>query len=486
MKKAATRHWLIISIVLFWTGIFFAARFPPSEAELLLRYAAWSRFSGIALPANFAAELPFPLPVAVLSLITGHIAVNIFRFRIINLGLIFVWLFLARKLTWKYTGDWFLALAGTSLWLIWTFMSSVPALLALILITGLFLSENISGPKKDITRGFLSFWLAQTSFAGWIFVVIYLIYTLKSRFNRKVLVAGILITGYGFFTYHGVVPLFIKRLVYNKPFFAYRETAAKIVAQFSPERLAFPGQADATVARSLWGSKGLGWLAWWLLPLAMYGIFIRNKIDNNFKVIAGLAGIWGILGLVLGNTNDFLENGIGIAIGALLIASWLVKHARPQIKAVIGTVIVISLIPSLYHFLAHEEIWRDNRPAVQLVMARMGTLYHARQISTILGRSFLYFAWINLIPPGEFWGGVEAGMKLNGVKFDHFSPESRPAGGGNFVGLPGEFLGSRAKDNKNDFSPAELPKNFVLLDAYHTHDTVSFGNGDYIWTIQIN
>src|SRR5512136_2676295 len=123
----------------FWFLIFLLAKFPPSEAELLLRYAAWSRYSGVFPPANFAAELPFPLTIGILSLVSPVIPVTVFWFRAVNLVLVLLWLVLVWKLTQEFTRGWFLIFACTSLWLVWTLMASVPAALVLVLITGMFL-----------------------------------------------------------------------------------------------------------------------------------------------------------------------------------------------------------------------------------------------------------------------------------------------------------------------------------------------------------
>jgi hypothetical protein len=177
-----------------------------------------------------------------------------------------------------------------------------------------------------------------------------------------------------------------------------------------------------------------------------------------------------------------LTNGVGLAIASLLIVSWLFTHLKYWQKGVVALLLAVSVIPSFYHFIFHEEIWRDNRPEVQLAMARAATKYQANQVTTILGRSFLDYGWINKIPPDEFWRGVEVGMKINGVKFDHFV---KPTKAGVYVGLPGVFVGSKAKDMLNEFSEAELPKGWKLLESVKVRDTVSFGNGDYVWTVLV-
>lgn len=497
------RYWVII-VSVFWILIFGIIKFAPTDAELLLRYASVSKFSAINLPANFAGELPFPIPTAVLSLFTNHIPVNIFLFRLPNL--------IISLLNLGITGILFstgaMLIFSGSLWLFWISMSDFSAAVTLLLVMLILaVDKNIGNSKhKFYWFGFLNLWLSMTSFAGWIFVIIFIFWKLKER-DWKTTGMVILIAAYAYFNavniyfvsektdlgsmvdqrvryettitnYREPVPLFIKRFVYNKPYFWYRKKIIEIGSYFSLEKMAFPGQEDATVSRNLWGSKSLPWIYFWQIPLVVYAI-TRIKIHKNIVILGG----WGLLSLILGNKGDWLANSIGIPLTMAVIMGDFINQSNQRIRMAVWVMFIISVIPSFYHFVNHEQVWRDNRPLVHQTMAQMALRHEGTTISTILGRSFLYYGWIKQIEPEMFWRGFEVGMKIDGVKFDHFE---KPIHKGVYVGLPGEFIGNKSDKRSNEFSAIELPGNMKLLEEAKTKDTVSFGNGDYIWTVQVN
>jgi hypothetical protein len=227
--------------------------------------------------------------------------------------------------------------------------------------------------------------------------------------------------------YQDVFPIKLKRIAYNKYYFAAKATWEQIVGYMSWERLAFPGQSDATVTRNLWSSKEMGWIYFWQIPLIVIMVY---KLE------------------------------------------WLKK--MPKWAKIVGIVLgAYSVIITGYHFVAHEEIWHDNRPMVQDAMAKLAVKYQANQVTSILGSTNKYYIWEtkNLHPT---------------ILFEHFDLTSdQPQVGWIYVGLPGEFLGSKAKGKNNRFDSLELPNNFRLLESVPIRDTVSFGNGDYIWVVKV-
>ncbi len=510
------KWWYFAGAAIVIIIIFLLAGFPPGEDELLLSYAGWSKYSAVTLPANFARELPFPVPTAILSLVTWQIPTNLFWFRFPNLVFSLAWLAVITLLAPAGFG----ILAVTCLGVVWVLMSDFPAAVTLFLVTAVISIElkYRDEKKKIIWLGFLNLWLSLTSFPGWIFAAVFAgVKLLKKDFRMGLVLLAVVI--YAWFTaaqiywqqnaagtalsvdsdltaqvnqrvqnetklnrYREPLPLFIKRFVYNKPYFALREAGQKIVSLFSFEKMAFPGQGDATVARNLWGSKSLPWMFFWQIPLILIAVYFRKNISRELKFTVTVFGAWGILSMISGKSGDWLVNGIGFFVASLLMISWLISRIKLWGKIAIAVLLLVSVVPSFYHFLYHEEVWRDNRPLVYSVMAQMAAKYKASQVTTILGRSFLYYGWMAKISPKQFWQGAEAGMKISGVKFDHFE---KPATTGVYVGLPGEFLGNRAVDNKNEFRASELPRGWELLESAKIRDTVSFGNGDYVWAVKI-
>ena len=185
--------------------------------------------------------------------------------------------------------------------------------------------------------------------------------------------------------------------------------------------------------------------------------------------------------------NNFLINGIGIVIPVGLLSALALQHTPKLIMYAGGIIVFIGLVATFDYFLFYQLYWRDNRPQVQLTMAEMAVKHSANFVTTILGRSFFYYAWLVKMPPQNLWQDMENGNNFDNIKFDHFELKDKGTPAGHtYVGFPGEFVGDKKLDNRNDFSVKDLPKNYQLLDAYRPHDSVSFGNGDEIWTVKIN
>ena len=507
----------LVLAALFWIWVFWLSKFSPSESELLLRYAGWSKYSAANLPGNFLKELPFPLPTAMLSFFSWVIPTDVFIFRLPNLVLGLGWITAMLIISPASFG----VLAATSFGVLWTIMNDFPEgltllLSALILVTDI---KHNNEKKKVIWLAFLNLWLVMTSFSGWIFGMVFMGFKLLTG-DKKTFWVLLAVVGYGYLAaargyfgligfespitiksdlgsqvdqrvrlettinnYQEPVPLVIKRLVYNKPYFAFRKIQSGLGRLFSFEKFAYPGQGDATVTRSLWGSKGLAWIYYWQIGISFAALFYWRKTDRITKRLVIIYFVWGVLSASVGNITDWLTNSMGLFISVLLLNAIFIDNSTIKVKILILFLLITSLIPSVFHLIYHEEVWRDNRPKVYLTMAKMATKHQADQVSTLLGRPFLYYGWINKIPPDKFWQGVEVGMKINKVKFDHFE---KPINKGVYVGLPGEFVGSKSKDGKNNFEVSELPEGWQVLDIEKITDTVSYGNGDYVWTVEVN
>src|SRR3989304_4097586 len=157
------KKWQIFAAVsLFWIGIFLMAKFPPSESELLLRYAGWSKYAAVTVPENFIRELPFPIPTAILSLISWTIPTEIFWFRLPNLVFGLGWLAAMTALAPAGFG----VIAAGSLGVVWTIMSDFPTVVTLLLATIILTFElkYTNEKKKLVWLGFLSLWLGMTCF----------------------------------------------------------------------------------------------------------------------------------------------------------------------------------------------------------------------------------------------------------------------------------------------------------------------------------
>jgi len=519
-------NWVILAIFgILWAGMVFLVKFPPSEEEIQLRYLAVSAADKITVPGMFAWEMPFPLPKLMLSVIPAKILLSNRFFRLPNLVTGLLALTVLSMLIYrsdpKLTGK-TLVIAALTPWMIWVMISDFPAILTFILALMAFSLRN----KKWFLIPLLIL-AGLTSFPGLVFCLVFgiwLMLTTKKLKEKAVilLLTGLIVGGisYHLWTniseqsfirtsgitlssisdqvdqrvryefklndYRDIIPLGVKRLAYNKIFYGYRILTGQLFNVFSLEKLAFPGEGDATVTRSMWNSKGLPWLLFWELILVIWGMFHLGDLSPKLKSLCSVFFVWGSLTMYL-TGNNFLQNGIGIVIPVAVVSAAALAHI-PKIVLYIGGLVVLMGLTATYHyFLFNELYWRDNRPQVHTKMAQMAVKYHADFVTTILGRSFLYYAWLLKMPPRDLWQATENGNVFGVIKFAHFELKNKsPSAGQVYVGFPGEFLGNKKLDNRNDFKPEDLPKNYQLLDTYRPHDTVSFGNGDEIWTVKIN
>ncbi len=229
--------------------------------------------------------------------------------------------------------------------------------------------------------------------------------------------------------YRDVVPLWFKRIAYNKWFFSYQFYSMYLLEQLNFDKLVSPSEQGVTIARNLWG-KDFPDIFFWEIPLVLYFLYKRKVTP---KPIMGL---------------------------------------------IVGAVVVIGSLPYYHHFLSHELIWRSNRPYVEYKLISSLNIIPDTQhvtISSILDplEDYYYFEYQKIPNPKQ-------------IAFRHFDLSKEASPEGIYIGFPGEFLGSRINKNENNFAVSELPLNMQLLDSFNFPNHVSFGNGDSIWTVKIN
>jgi hypothetical protein len=524
-KKGA----LILAILAMGLGVFFIkSSLPPTEDELLLRYLAMSKWERSTPPTSFSNEMPFPIPVALVSLFGKGINLSLELFRVPNLILCVVGTFLLYLVAKRgKTNTIFpMVMLCISPWYLYESLFDLPAILTLVLSLSMYLVE-VEMEEKTIKWVYLIFLMgfaALSSFAGPVFGAVFLAWKFlgRSSKNKRWILAGLLcfawIFGvvrthwwsnpvwffktddislatqselvdqraryeYRINNYVGAIPLQIKRLVYNKFYFSYRAIAQQTAKVLDIEKWSFPGQSVATVSRSLWASKGLPWLLFWQVAIALWAV---RSLSHEEKQAGILFLAWAIIGMVFATERVFLGPGIGIVVPVALWSGKALSNYDFKKYWLISILLIWGVGANLYHFINNEVYWRDTRPKAFMEMARMAKRYKSEysgiQVTTMIGRSFLYYAFTNGLPPSSLWAAVENG-RIGNVYFDHFELKKMNPTHELYIGFPGEFLGSKQIDNS--FDSKELPGKYKLLDSYKTHDSLSFGNGDYIWAIKV-
>ncbi len=523
MKRAAGI--ILPGLVIFWSLAVLLNHFPPGEQEIQLRYLAWSQARHIPVPDNYYREMPFPLPIWLLSVWPARLLFSDTYFRLPNLIIGWGGLALLYMMLKKQQPEIALAtiiIFGITPWVLWMIISDTAAVLTLFMA----LLITVMGFNTKVNQLILiAVWLGLclTSLSGLVFGVIF---GIRWVGKQKMVIAGSLMflaaagiswqyRGYiyqqSIFYINGInnesiskevdqrvrdefkldnfqniVPLFIKRWVYNKPFYWYRAVTGQILGNFSVEKLAYPAESSATVTRSLWDSKDLPWLLFWEVGLVMAGGYFWRVLKPELGTVCGLFGVWSFTAMGIFG-NNFLATGIGLTVPVAILAAMGWRKFPRLLKGLSILIVIFSLLSTYDLFFNREMVWRDNRPEVQMMIAKMAKKYQADYATAVLGRSFLYYAWLVKLSPENLWTGIADHNHPEKTVFESFNLKSTAAAKGRvYVGFPGEFLGNRKENGSNEFHISELPLNWQLLASYPIHDTVSFGNGDFIWTVKIN
>lgn len=524
-KKGA----VILAILIVGLGMFFIkSGLPPTEDELLLRYLAMSKWDKSIPPTSFSNEIPFPIPIALVSLFGKGINLSLELFRLPNLmtcvgGVYLLYLVAKRG---KVNPLLPILMLCISPWFLYESLFDLPTALTLTLSLAMYLVE-VEMEEKTVKWVYLIFlmgFIALSSFAGPIFGAVFLAWKFlgRSSKNKRWILAGLLCAAwifgivrtnwwsnsvwffkaddvtlptqselvdqraryeYKINNYEGVIPLQIKRLVYNKFYFAYRAISQQAAKVLDIEKWSYPGQSVATVSRSLWASKGLPWLLFWQAAAAVWAIKFLSREE---KQVGFLFLTWAIIAMAFATERGFLGPGIGIVVPVALWSGKAIANFDLRKYWLIPVLLILGAGANIYHILNNEVFWRDTRPQAFMQMAKMAERYQndfsSIQVTTIIGRSFMYYAFAAKLPPSALWAGLENG-KIGNVFFDHFELKNSTPIHNLYIGFPGEFLGSKQLDNS--FGVKELPGKLKLLESYQTHDSLSFGNGDYIWAIKV-
>lgn len=295
---------------------------------------------------------------------------------------------------------------------------------------------------------------------------------------------------------HDILPINLKRLVYNKYYWIFRLGLPEWVKVWDFDWWLAPSQIGSTVSRNIWGEKGLPRILFFQAALAVYALFTLRQSDKKLVTmcITTFVVVWLVTSIGAQEVLERAATPLLIPISLLsalgLLRLW--SHGLGKLVAVFTVVIAFSgITATLDHIFRHELYWRDNRP---YIFSQMTTLLdrcsqEPAEVSNLLGPTQYYYAWTQHIDPAVFWHSDPDSPQLNNVLFKHFDLSHDPTNPHScFVGLPGEFLGNRVgkSSGQNTFTATELSTNFILLKQVTFRDAVSYGNGNFIWLIKKN
>lgn len=458
-------------------------RFAPYPFEVIQNYQAWTGHVSII---NWSTWIKSFFP--------DFLLLNTAWYRIPNLLLSLLVLVGIYKLSHRLTGNKIFATTASFFLLItplfvhtaiFDFRGMLIIALTLYGLTFIHLHKRLLG----ILCFLLYLLAALNNDAGW---QLYF-NQLPNKASIKLDVDDRIRTEYRINNQRNILPIQLKRLVYNKYYWPFRLNLPEWFKIWDFDWWLAPSQIGSTVSRSLWGEKGLPRIYFWQAILVVIGIFFLVKQKNlKTPLLLALAAVWLVSGLA---STEVLElSSLPLLIPISFLSTLIVVHLR---SVRFGKILIVMLVfisgmgvlSTWNHILSHELYWRDNRPLIfsQIIQFINSCPPNSQIVATnLIGPTQYYYAWSHSTKPQIFWNSDPNIPKIDNVNFKHFDLSKSDEPASCLIGFPGEFLGNRSSktSGQNDFSPSELPPKLHLVKSISFRDSVSYGNGNHIWLIQ--
>lgn len=251
----------------------------------------------------------------------------------------------------------------------------------------------------------------------------------------------------------------LRRIAYNKYFYIVRRSFIKLAEVMDWENISSPSQKNVTVGNNPFSMKGLAMVPPLMLILGISGLAQTNWILLVVGLIAGF----------LGKSGDTLQNTLLFApVMAIGVAKLVNK--MPKRLSILMIIMVLVMAKDLWSwFIFQEARWNENKNRTAIILADLAAKTPGRiVVSEMLAPTHWYY-WYK-------YGKDER------ITFKHFGlKEEKKIDGTTYIGLPGEFVGSKGWEGKNEFKENEAQQGVKVIESIPLVDTVSYGNGDFIW-----
>ena len=262
------------------------------------------------------------------------------------------------------------------------------------------------------------------------------------------------------------LPLWWRRVSYNKYFMVYKQVMAEVLPFFDIESVFFQEVHPME-------QKSVVMFYWPEVFLFLIGIYHFKLVNNKF--VWGLSAV-ALVNFVFADAVIYQRLYLVMLPLSLLIAAGTVGlWKNTKILAVFLMILVgYGCLANLYDITRRPDYWLDNRPLVfDYWYSRLKNMdrsnYTRIQVSSLVGESTRYC---------EFYLGEKCKDKR--FVFESFSmgPESLP---GLYLGFTGEFVGSRFKnDFDDDWEKGLAVGGMVLVEKVKIRDTVAYKYGNDI------
>jgi len=267
------------------------------------------------------------------------------------------------------------------------------------------------------------------------------------------------------------MPLWWRRISYNKMFFFYKEVMTEIMPFFDMESLFFQEVNPM-------GQKSVVMFYWPEIFLLILGIYFFNKkfYHRNLFFIFSLL-VMALVNYIFSEGSVFVRLMMVMFPISIILGVGLVEIFKNiYLGGLVLIVLMYSLGINLHDLNVRTDYWLDNRPiAYQFWYKKMADLdlskYDRIQISSVVGNSYNYCL---------FYLGEQCNDKKFVFESFDMSVDSTIANGV-YAGFAGEFVGKRFKnDIANNWIEISKAKGLKMVDWTNIRDTIAFQYGNDI------
>ena len=299
-----------------------------------------------------------------------------------------------------------------------------------------------------------------------------------------------------------ILPTYLRKFIYNKPFLAYEKTLKHGISFLDFEQFAFPLISYDIVKLSGLLPKGnLPLMYFWEIPLIIIGLlYILIQKKKEFKLLIFIAPVT-ILPYLFFEKRNLPTTGI-LSLPLLLIFEILgiyqiikiTKSSSKKYLTVFAFFLALFFIFNIYeqYYLIYSKYPSYQTSDLQLYKEIAGYIKEAGSehskiiVTDRIGPTNLMTSFYLDLPPKDYWLAVknheEVITNINNMEFRPISiPTEDMADGILFIGLPGEF--TKASENPNELP---LPHNLSLIEEIVAPDEVVYQYGKNIWIVTAN
>jgi len=281
-----------------------------------------------------------------------------------------------------------------------------------------------------------------------------------------------------------ILPNYVRKFIYNKPFLAFEKTFKKTVSFFDFEQFAYPSISyDITSLSGILPKGNLPLGYFWEIPLLFLGLYAFLTQKNRYKTLIILIPLL-LLPSLFFEKRDLLTTGFLVVPFLLFLEIYglhqILKISKALPKTVFKAFSVTLLVLIILTIYEQYKLIYLNKFSYQT-----SDLYFYKEIAKSISSEKDNFSKIvvtDRIGPTNLMAAFYLDTppeKLERLEFRPISfPQENVSENTLFIGLPGEF--TKPGEYPNDLP---LPSNLTLINEIVAPDELVYHYGKNIWMV---